>query len=218
MKWFKHDSDANTDAKLKRLRMKYGMSGYGLYWYCLELIARNVSQHNLTFELEHDARIVAHDVHLDFELVEEMMRFMIELGLFELSGEKITCLKMLSRTDDYIGRIATSKVNYEHSTKLLQTKSEVTTNNVVVNRTEQNRKEKKGKRSNFVEPSIDELKAYIAEKGYLVDAEVFWHFYESKGWMVGKNKMRSWKSALVRWNKTDNKTNGTYSDMWKGAI
>ena len=40
MKWFKHDSNANTDAKLKRVRMKYGMQGYGLYWYCLEIEER----------------------------------------------------------------------------------------------------------------------------------------------------------------------------------
>jgi hypothetical protein len=55
MKWFKHDSDASNDAKLKKLRLKYGAQGYGIYWYCLELIARNVEKHNLTFELEHDA-------------------------------------------------------------------------------------------------------------------------------------------------------------------
>ena len=45
MKWFKHDSDANQDAKLKKLRLKYGAQGYGIYWYCLELIARNVKAH-----------------------------------------------------------------------------------------------------------------------------------------------------------------------------
>jgi len=28
MKWFKHDSDANQDAKLKKLRLKYGAQGY----------------------------------------------------------------------------------------------------------------------------------------------------------------------------------------------
>ena len=39
MKWIKHDTNANQDAKLKKLRMKYGLEGYGMYWYCLELIA-----------------------------------------------------------------------------------------------------------------------------------------------------------------------------------
>lgn len=101
MKWFKHDANANTDAKLRRIRMKYGMEGYGLYWYCLELIASSVEKHNLTFELEHDAEIIAHDTGIHHERVQEMMIAMVNLGLFEESDGRITCLKMAARTDEY---------------------------------------------------------------------------------------------------------------------
>ena len=99
MKWYKHDSNANCDAKLRRVRLKYGMEGYGLYWYCLELIAQNVEKHNLSFELEHDAEIIAADTGIHHELVQEMMTFMIELGLFENKGGIITCMSMLKRLD-----------------------------------------------------------------------------------------------------------------------
>lgn len=63
--------------------------------------------------------------------------------------------------------------------------------------------------SRFVKPSIDEIRAYCAEKGYQVDAERFWCFYESKGWMVGKNHMKSWKAACTTWNKSERTTNDT---------
>jgi len=43
VKWVKHDTDAHRDAKLRRLMLAYGMEGYGLYWYCVELIAGDVS-------------------------------------------------------------------------------------------------------------------------------------------------------------------------------
>lgn len=33
---------------------------------------------------------------------------------------------------------------------------------------------------------------------------MFVAFYESKGWLVGKNKMKSWKSAIVTWEKRNN--------------
>jgi hypothetical protein len=112
MKWFKHDSNANTDAKLRKLRLKYGMEGYGLYWYCLELIAQNVEKHNLTFELEHDAEILAHDTGIHFERVQEMMNDMVKLGLFENNTGAITCMKMAMRLDE-----TTSK---HPSIKLLQ--------------------------------------------------------------------------------------------------
>lgn len=101
MKWFKHDSDAGNDAKLRKLRIKYGAQGYGIYWYCLELIARNVEKHNLTFELEHDAELIADDFKLSGELVQEMMIYMVNLGLFENTQGVITCLKMSTRTDEY---------------------------------------------------------------------------------------------------------------------
>ncbi|MFN9374975.1 MAG: Lin1244/Lin1753 domain-containing protein [Planctomycetaceae bacterium] len=111
MKWFKHDSDAHADAKLRRVRLKYGMQGYGLYWYCLELIARGVEKSRLTFELEHDAELISADTGIGRELVEEMMRFMTSAGLFEESGGIITCLKMASRTDDYTAKLITSRQN-----------------------------------------------------------------------------------------------------------
>lgn len=105
MKWFKHDSDASNDAKLKKLRLKYGAQGYGIYWYCLELIARNVEKHNLTFELEHDAELIADDFKLSAELVQHIMTYMVELELFENTDGIISCLKMATRADEYTQQI-----------------------------------------------------------------------------------------------------------------
>lgn len=60
-------------------------------------------------------------------------------------------------------------------------------------------KEKKTKRS-FVPPSVEDVESYCREKGYkTVNAMAFVAFYESKGWMVGKDKMRNWKSAVAGW-------------------
>ena len=53
----------------------------------------------------------------------------------------------------------------------------------------------------FVAPSVTEVKQYIEEKGYHVDAEQFVDFYDSKGWMVGKNKMKDWKASVRTWEK-----------------
>lgn len=105
MKWFKHDSDANQDAKLRRMRMKYGMEGYGLYWYCLEMIARGVEESRLTFELEHDSELIASDTGIHYERVQDMMSYMVDLGLFERADGVITCLKMAHRTDEYTARL-----------------------------------------------------------------------------------------------------------------
>lgn len=99
MKWFKHDSDASIDAKMEKLRMRYGMEGYGLYWYCLELIVGSIEEHNVTFQLEHDAEIIAYRCNMHVDQVQEMMKYMVDLGLFENTSGNITCLKLLKRLD-----------------------------------------------------------------------------------------------------------------------
>jgi len=55
------------------------------------------------------------------------------------------------------------------------------------------------KRSVFVKPKIEDVDAYIRERGYHFDAETFYNFYESKGWMVGSNHMKDWKAACRTW-------------------
>jgi hypothetical protein len=104
LKWFKHESTASTGPKLQKVLMKYGAQGYGLYWYCLELIAAPIDKNNITFELEHDCEILAYNLKIDSMLVEEIMTYMISLKLFELeeSTNKITCLRLAKMLENSI--------------------------------------------------------------------------------------------------------------------
>ena len=97
MKWFKHDSDANLDDKLQNLMLDHGLKGYGLYWYCLELIANKFDHTNINLELKHDARIIAKNTGETVKEVEDMMRRMVELDLFTQSQGIIQCLKLGTR-------------------------------------------------------------------------------------------------------------------------
>ena len=105
MKWFKHDACAGMDAKLKKLRLRYGLEGYGLYWYLLECIARTVEPHNLTYELEEDSELLAAELNMNREQVEEMMLFMVDLSLFEQTDGIVSCLKLRDRSDEYTQKL-----------------------------------------------------------------------------------------------------------------
>ena len=48
----------------------------------------------------------------------------------------------------------------------------------------------------FVPPTPEEVEKAGKELGFKVDGAVFCDFYGSKGWMVGKNKMKAWGMAL----------------------
>ena len=71
-------------------------------------------------------------------------------------------------------------------------------------RKEQREKVVVEKAPRFCPPTVDEVKAYCLEKNYTVDAENFCDFYESKGWFVGKNKMKSWQAAVRTWQRRPN--------------
>lgn len=54
----------------------------------------------------------------------------------------------------------------------------------------------------FVPPTIAEIAEYGSTlTPPFTKAEKFWNFYEMKGWMVGKTKMKKWRNAVANWNK-----------------
>jgi uncharacterized protein YdaU (DUF1376 family) len=62
---------------------------------------------------------------------------------------------------------------------------------------------KESRASPFTPPTVQEVSDYLFEKGMTFDPERFVDFYESKGWLVGKTKMKCWKAAARTWSKRD---------------
>jgi hypothetical protein len=60
---------------------------------------------------------------------------------------------------------------------------------------------------NFIPPSVEEIRTYCLLRNNNVDPEMFFDFYQSKGWLVGKVKMRDWKAAIRTWEKSSNNNN-----------
>ncbi len=69
---------------------------------------------------------------------------------------------------------------------------------------EEQEKEKKvppKKRKKFVPPSLQEVQEYCNERNNGVDAWRWYNFYQAKGWLIGKNKMKDWKAAVRTWEE-----------------
>jgi hypothetical protein len=82
-------------------------------------------------------------------------------------------------------QVSTNEITNEQPTS----NQRVTTNNNV-------KKEKK-----FIIPTFNDVLEYCMQNNLDVDGVKFINFYESKGWMVGKNKMKDWKAAIRTWVK-----------------
>ena len=59
-------------------------------------------------------------------------------------------------------------------------------------------------------PTVDELEEYKNKKGYQCDVQQFYDYHSSKGWVVGRVKMKDWKRALSYWESNDKKRRNNY--------
>lgn len=75
--------------------------------------------------------------------------------------------------------------------------------NVNANENVNVKRESKEKKAHFVPPTLENVSGYCRENGYNVDERRFIDFYESKGWMVGKNKMKDWRAAVRNWARQE---------------
>lgn len=99
--------------------------------------------------------------------------------------------------------------DYQNINKQITNKQQ-TNNNIKEYKEEQEYKEKDiskdiSKKKVFLKPTIGEIEAYCIDRSNNVNPEKFFNFYESKGWYVGKNKMKDWKAAVRTWEKDDEK-------------
>lgn len=84
------------------------------------------------------------------------------------------------------------------------------------NRIEDIKKESK-KESRFAPPLLEEIKKYCLERNNNIDAQNFIDFYTSKGWLIGKNKMKDWKAAVRTWeNRNKPVVNSRLREKYKG--
>ena len=79
---------------------------------------------------------------------------------------------------------------------------------------EQEIQQEKPKRKNFVKPTVEEIAAFCKEKKYTVSAQQFFNYYESNGWKIGRNAMKSWQAAVQNWNAREKVNNKAAGTMW----
>lgn len=73
-------------------------------------------------------------------------------------------------------------------------------------------------KARFTPPTLEEMTAYFLEKGGTEhQAAICYSFYDSKDWMVGKTKMKKWKSAVTGWIARD-KERGYAPSQPKGGM
>lgn len=99
------------------------------------------------------------------------------------------------KSADFVLNLNSNNLTSVNNTDTINTINTIDTN--ITNDKSNNTKHKA-----FIVPTVDEVTEYCKEKSLkYVNPEAFIDFYESKNWMIGKNKMSSWRSAVSGWNR-----------------
>jgi hypothetical protein len=122
--------------------------------------------------------------------------------------------KIFSKFDkDQLGYYYNLRMKYEsekrHKYCESRRKNKIISSTYVTHMENENEDIKIIKGAEFKKPRINEIISYCQERENKVDAHKWFDFYESKGWMIGKNKMKDWKAAIRTWEKSENKINGS---------
>jgi hypothetical protein len=153
------------------------------------------------------------------QLITGRLKLSKETGISQRSIR--TCLRRLKATNEITTK-TTSRfslitiVNYEYYQSDTNKATNKTTNKQSNERptidqqstTNKNDKNDKNDKDNictpvFIKPSPQEVNEYTKSIGFILDAEYFIDYYETRGWIVGKNKMKDWKAAIRNWKKNN---------------
>ena len=202
--YFPHDSNAKDDPKCVLMIEQLGMEGYGIYWMLVEALR---DQPDYTYPVANIPALARR-----YNTSAEKVRTVVyNYELFTVKEDKIFFSESLNRrmlvfNENRAKRSAAGRLGMARRwgdnnviTPLLQSNSTVITSKVKESTVKESLEKVATKRTAFVAPSLQEVKDYISEKGYTVDAQRFIDFYEAKGWMIGKNKMKDWRAAVRTW-------------------
>ena len=217
--WLKFQQDFFKSLRIKRLRKLAGGDTFTIIYLKLQLLSINtegVLEYKGVFESFEDE--MAEEIDEDVENVKVTIQYLLSSGLMVQSGERYLLPYVVENTgseSQSAERQRRFRNNHKEQkalhcnasvTELSQNDNKNITLEKEIEKEIEIDKEKdinnRAKSKRFVPPSLDDVQKYCIERGNSVNAEAFIDFYESKGWMVGKNKMKDWKAAVRTWERS----------------
>ena len=201
--WLKLYDDFFTSKRIKKLRSIAGGDTYTIIYLKMQLKALKTDGYLYFDGVMNDfAEELALDIDESTDDVKVTINYLMSVGLLETNDGEEYKLPFL---DNCIGsENASAQRVREHRAKqkALQCNADVTEVKRIGNAEIEIEIEKeKSKNNKFTPPTLEEVKAYCKERNNSVDADTFIDFYESKGWFVGKNKMKDWKACVRTWER-----------------
>ncbi len=237
VKWIKLAADIFDNRKIKQIESLPDGDAVIVIWMKLLCLAGNINDSGLIYftkEIPYTEQMLATQFKRPLATIQMAMKIFENFGMIEIidnilhisnwekyqSVDKLADIreynklakqksrakqKLLSNTNNMSKNVNDMSMTCQPCQGIdIDIDKDIDINNNIINNTS----EKVGKF--FKKPTIQELQDYCKVKDYVnIDCVSFWNFYESKNWMIGKNKMTSWKAALATWNRNKSNTNNS---------
>lgn len=226
--WLKLQKDFFKDPRIKKLRRIAGGDTYACIY--LELMLLSLETDGiLTYEgieptFEAELSLIIDEDETNIRVV---LDFLLSQGLLERFENKFSLRQVLSligSESDSAERVRKLRAKKKEP-EALQCNAQVTEcNENVTTEIREREKEKNIKKEKeflqiensnsdtslenksvakkkFTKPMLEELEAYKQERNLNVNCEVFWDYYEAKGWVIGRSPMKDWRATMRNWSR-----------------
>jgi len=217
--WLKLKDDFFSQKEIKKLRKIAGGDTYTIIYLKLQLLSLQ-NEGVLVYEGVEDNFIeeMALTLDEDIENVRVTILYLQKVGfLEEISADEF----LLPKAAECIGSessVAARVRKHRNKQKALPCNTQVTKSNGEIDIEIDIEKDINNSGTSprkFTPPTLEEVQAYCKERNNNVDAQKWYDFYQSKGWMIGKNKMKDWKACVRTWEKPDKQKKSGFDNFEK---
>ena len=225
VKWVKLTTDMFDNRKIKHLRRLPEGNNIVLIWVMLLTMAGRCNAGGMIFLTEnipYTPKMLADE--LDFEettvglalqVLEQLDMIVMDNGFFSIAGweeyQNIEGMEKIREQNRLAQRRAREKKKLLASVNDKSYDSHMTV--TLRHDIEEDIEEEKELEKEYIEssvpphaPTLDEVKKYCDERGNNIDADKFYDYYTSIGWMSrGNIPIRDWKTKVRYWEKTEHK-------------
>lgn len=211
IKWVKLDTGLFDNRKIKQIRTLPEGDSLVVIWLQLICLAGNTNDGGMIYftnEVPYTEQMLATAFGEPLATVQLALRTFETFGMIEIVND-IICLSNWEKYQAVEGmekiREQTRKrvENYRQRQKLIECNVTVTQGNADVTQQNKNKNENKEILTNVSikkRPTLDEVKAYVQERGNRIDPQRFYDYYEASNWKDSSGKpVRNWKQKAITW-------------------
>ena len=147
-------------------------------------------------------------LHWGIDKIQNTKKALKELQLIETirrTDEKGVVVGWYIKVNYLVNESRIPETTIPTSPQLVKQETNTINNNILNTINNKNTKKEIYKEKKFNKPTLEEITQYCNDRNNDIDPEQFYDFYESKNWMIGKNKMRDYKAAVRNWERNHKK-------------